>query len=354
VPAKWHFQGTLSQGAPCVGLATAVFRATSPDGLSFVEQMPMLGWFWGTGFAAKVHNNDCLPLKGPMSAQDFVKYLSATLNVAYVADYPLPEGMQARFQKSLDDAALPYAARYAAMHQQPPRQTVQLAAAVVRYKNGTFDMKGRIGTSVTCTEMTQPGMHSILRGMPDQPGWTTDQCRATVLYMAAPENQYDALLKLWDGPEMKIHGSPEWNRAVMDRDSRQAAMRDQQMNAQAAAQRQASAQQFNHDQAVRQQMHEQFLATMQRGTDMSMARAAQVANTNHAIAQDWVDYSLDRQTVLDPNTGQVSKVSSSYGYTWVDSTGHTSFQTNDVNANPNGALQGTWTRQQVVHGDGSQ
>ena len=34
--------------------------------------------------------------------------------------------------------------------------------------------------------------------------------------------------------------------------------------------------------------------------------------------------------------------------------GHTSFQTNDVNADPNGTLQGTWTRQQVVHCDGSQ
>jgi hypothetical protein len=355
VPAKWHFQGVLDQGGTCVGLASGVFRATSPDGLSFVEQMPMLGWSWGTGFAARVPpNNGCLPLKSAMSARDFLKYLTATLNVAYVADYPLPAEMQAKAQKGLDDAALPYAAQYAAMHAQPPKQTVQLAAAIVRYKNGTFEMKGRIGTSVTCTEINHAGQRSMLRGVPDQPGWTTDQCRATVLYMAAPENQYDALIKQWDKPEMQVHGNAEWGRAVIDRDNRRAAMRDQQMNATAAAQRQASAQQFAHDQAVRQQMHKQFLATMQRGTDMSMARAAQVANTNHTIASDWVDYSLDRQTVLDPNTGQLSRVSSSYGYTWVDSSGHTSFQTNDVNANPNGTLQGTWTRQQVVHGDGSQ
>ena len=67
-----------------------------------------------------------------------------------------------------------------------------------------------------------------------------------------------------------------------------------------------------------------------------------------------MDYALDRQTVLDPNSGQVSKVSSSYTYTWVDSTGQVSYQTNNPNADPNGALQGTWTRQRVVHGDGSQ
>ncbi|MGD0228082.1 MAG: hypothetical protein ABSF71_37745 [Terriglobia bacterium] len=354
VPAKWHFQGVLNQGGNCVGISSGVFRATSPDGLSFVEVMPMLGWFWGTGFAANVQNNDCLPLKGPMNAQDFLKYLAATLNVAYVADDPVPAEMQAKAEQIERNAELPYAAQYAAMHVQPPKTTVHLAQAIIRYRNGTFEMKGRLGTSVSCTEVNHAGMRSMLRGVPDQPSWTTDQCRATVQYMAAPENQYDALIKQWDTPEMQVHGNPEWGRAWIDRNNRQAAMRDQQMNAQAAAQRQASAQQFAHDQAVRQQMHEQFLATMQRGTDMSMARAAQVANTNHTIASDWVDYSLDRRTVLDPNTGQLSKVSSSYSYTWVDSSGHTSFQTNDVNANPNGTLKGTWTRQQVVHGDGTQ
>jgi hypothetical protein len=34
--------------------------------------------------------------------------------------------------------------------------------------------------------------------------------------------------------------------------------------------------------------------------------------------------------------------------------GRTSHQTNEVNANPNGTLQGNWPRQQVVHGDGTQ
>jgi hypothetical protein len=92
---------------------------------------------------------------------------------------------------------------------------------------------------------------------------------------------------------------------------------------------------------------------MQRGTDMSMNRAAQIANSNHTIASDWVDYSLDQQTVRDPNTGQVSKVSSAYSYTWVDSSGKNSYQTQYSDANPNGILQGNWTRQQQVHGDGT-
>jgi hypothetical protein len=93
---------------------------------------------------------------------------------------------------------------------------------------------------------------------------------------------------------------------------------------------------------------------MQRGTDMSMARTQQNMNARSTATSDWVDYALDRKTVLDPNTGQLSKVSSAYSYTWADSTGKMSYQTNDPTANPNGVLQGNWTKQTVVHGDGSQ
>lgn len=83
---------------------------------------------------------------------------------------------------------------------------------------------------------------------------------------------------------------------------------------------------------------------MHRGTNMSMARTQQNRNARSTATSDWVDYALDRHTVLDPNTGQVNKASSSYSYTWVDSTGKVGYQTNDPNANPNGILQGTWTK----------
>ena len=111
--------------------------------------------------------------------------------------------------------------------------------------------------------------------------------------------------------------------------------------------------QFQLGQAARQRMNDDFNATIQRGTQMSMNQATQIANSDHTISSDYVDYSLDQQTVRDPNTGQLSKVSSTSSFTWLDASGKTSFQTNDPNANPNGTLQGTWTRQQKVHGDGS-
>jgi hypothetical protein len=145
----------------------------------------------------------------------------------------------------------------------------------------------------------------------------------------------------------------DWGDAWVKRAAEQSQQQNNAMLAAAQKRFQAQQQAIRHSMAVQQQMHEQFMQNMQAGTDRSMARAAEVANSNHRMAQDMVDYSLDRQTVMDPGTGQISKVSSAYSSTWVDASGKTSYQSNDPNANPNGVLPGNWTRQAVVHGDGT-
>jgi hypothetical protein len=182
---------------------------------------------------------------------------------------------------------------------------------------------------------------------------TVDKCTAVTQYISAPESKFPTLAKTWDSQGWGATELTDWAQAWIQRNNQQSQQMIAQMNATAAAQRQASAQQFQHDQAVRQQMHEQFMQTMQEGTDRSMARTAAAAQARTTAASDWVDFALDRQTVRDPNTGQVSKVSSTYSHTWIDETGKSSYQTNNVNANPNGVLPGTWTQQTQTHGDGS-
>jgi hypothetical protein len=363
VPAKWHFQGVLYQGGNCTSVPFNVFRATSPDGLSYVERMPVLAWFWGKGpFLKFMPKTDCLPLSGPMTAQQFLVYLAGTMKVQYIGPDPVPAEENEKAQKGLRDAEAIYGPKYAASHLTPPKNTRELARAIVQYRNGSFTMKGRLDAQIDCTETQYPGQPMLTPyGGPGHPPQqttgapsTVDKCTAGVTYSTAPENQFASVLRQWDAPGMGGRVQVPWEQAWMQRSQQQA---QQFMNAQMQASNQrmqANAQQFQHDQAVRQQMHEQFLATMQRGTDMSMARTQQSMNARSTATSDWVDYALDRQTVRDPSTGQVSKVSSAYSYTWVDSTGKTSYQTNDPNANPNGVLQGNWTQQKVVHGDGSQ
>lgn len=362
IPAKWHFQGVLYQGGNCTSVPFNVFRATSPDGLSYVERMPVLAWFWGKGpFLKFMPKTDCLPLNGPMSAQKFLEYLAGVMKVQYVGPAPVPAEENEKAQKGLHDVDAIFAPKYAASHMTPPKNTRELARAIVQYQNGTFTMKGRLDAMIDCSETVYPGQPMLTPyGGPGHPPQqttgapsTVDKCTAGVTYSTAPENQFAAVLRQWDAPGMGGRVQDPWQQAWMQRSQQQA---QQFMDAQrqaSNARMQAQSQQFQHDQAVRQQMHEQFLATMQRGTDMSMSRTQQSMKARSTATSDWVDYALDRQTVRDPSTDQVSKVSSSYSYTWVDSTGKTSYQTNDPNANPNGVLQGNWTQQKVVHGDGS-
>jgi hypothetical protein len=344
VPAKWHFAGRMIQGTSCSAIAFPVFRATSPDGLTILERLPRVDWKWGSGPNAA---GDCLPLKRELSAKEFLKYMAATFQVQYVADDPYPADVVAQNNRGFEDAKAANAAKYRAAGMIPPEEHTDMDRAIVSYKNGSFTIKGQIAASIYCSTNT-------VHANPNQPAWVTHSCTATMRYVRAPEAQYAAAMKLLE--RAGAVQNPQWAQAWSQRNNAQTQQGLNRINQQAAqtqAQLNASHQQFMQSQATRQKMHEEFMATMQRGTDMSMNRTAQAMNARSTATSNWVDYALDQQTVRDPNSGQVNKVSSTYSYTWVDSTGKTSYQTNDANANPNGALNGNWTRQQVVNGDGT-
>ncbi len=95
-------------------------------------------------------------------------------------------------------------------------------------------------------------------------------------------------------------------------------------------------------------MHDDFDSTIKRGTDLSMKQAAATSNASHRAADDWADYSLDKQKRLNTQTGEISKDSSAFSYTWINETGQ-HYQTNNINDNPNGRLSGNWNMAETVH-----
>jgi hypothetical protein len=336
-PAKWHFQGTVLQGTSCTSIPMAVFRVFSPDGLSEIERMPRVDWRWGTTPPGGKPPVGCLPFKQVMTAKEILQYTSAILKVEYVKDLPVAPEKIATYRQALSSAGGPSGN---GMQRFPDEG--DLASALVRYKNGSFAMEGRLDAQVRC-QHTQMGPANRL--------WDIHVCWANLKYAHAPEAQFNAVSAMSDDVREII--VQQWLSAYLTQQARQGQeMLNNQMktnNARMAAQQQ----QFERGQAMRQRQNDEFNATLARGTQMSMNQATQIANSNHTITSDWTDYSLDQQTVRDPNTGQVSKVSSTYNYTWLDQSGKVAFQTTDANADPNGALKGNWTRQQVVHGDGS-
>ena len=361
IPSKWHFTGVLYQGGNCMPVPNAVFRATSPDGLSYVEDLPDLSWRWGTGpAAAPTPQSTCLPANGPMSGQEFLKYLAGVMKVNYLSADTVPAADAAEAQSEQQNAEASVAPLYASHHMSPPKGTVELARGLVTYKNGTFAMKGRINTKISCTTTIVPGGKVLGPwggpGHPPQlidgPSSTVYLCTAHCRYFTAPDSQFAALLKQWDENELGAHQSElAWRQAWMKRSAEQAQQTMTVINNMARQAMQASAQQFAHDQGVRQRMHDQFLATMQRGTDLSMQRATDSMNARSTSASDWVDYALDRRTVIDPNSGQLTKISTQ-AIAWSNGAGQM-YVSKDAIANPNGFLPGNWTQQVYVHGNGT-
>ncbi len=328
IPADWIFLGMVEQGTPCAVGAFPIMRLMSPDGLTGMKLLPRLDWAWSDGrnYQPKP-NSACLPYKREMPASEVLKYMIGLVQVQYVREEPTPQ---------LADIRRNAATRNSATFS----NTVDMAAARVRYHIHKIDIDEVVNVLVTCTA------NDVM-----MVGWQHN-CSAYTTRTWAPQGQYsDALFKtISKSMVIDQQWTARWNAVMAQRIQAMAEQSGQAVRAmgdQMAQQRNAQQAQWQQAQDLRNRQHEEFMATLQRGTDMSMQRAAQSANTRAQAADDWCDFALDQQKRMDPNTGVITKDSSAYTYTWVNQSGQR-IQTNDVNANPNGNGTGIWTLQQNV------
>ncbi len=320
IPAGFQFQGMYVPGSSCQSNPFPVFRAYSTDGLMEMRGLPRFDWSWNNSPYKPPAGGDCLNIQQEVSAQDFIKYLVGVLQVAYVKDEAPPAAQAASYQQTL--AGLN--ARGGGIHMEGG-----MAAGRVQYKNGSYTIEELISVTTLCSKnmMNIPGKD-----------WFSENCSAFAVLTRAPQGQLDGLVKAIQAQKGGASANQQWSATY----TQTVINRMVQQNNEIMQQRQA---QFNQAQAIRAEQHQQFLAQMQAGKDRSMAQAAQVANTNHTMAQDWCDYALDQQTVT--GSGGTAKVSSAYTQTW--SNGKQFYQTNDPNVNPGPG----WSLQTKVHGDGT-
>jgi hypothetical protein len=352
-PAGWQFQGVLVPADECKMLPYVVYRATSPDGLTFVENQPTLHWKFGTGPMGASRPVGCLPIDHPISAREFLQYVANMMHYTWVGDEAVPGSEQHQVQDSLAKTNAQFAAQFRAAGAEPMRQSADLARARVAFTNGSFPMMGQLDGRVICTNQTVGGFHSALAGVASRPDSVLADCGGEVRFTAAPASQYDKITQLMDADGVGYKPEPGWLNAYVQRSNQIAMQNIKTLDQMIQSEENASNQFWQNARAVSNQQHQQFMQGMQDQFNHFQAGQAAQQAQRATFTSDMVDFALDRQTVADPNTGQLSKVSSTYGQTWVDSSGKHSFQTNNVNANPNGYLPGNWTKQTVVHGDGS-
>jgi hypothetical protein len=346
IPAKWVFDGAVMQGSPCSIGASAIFRIMSPDGISEVKMLPRLDWAWNSlpKGPAKPASPDCLPFDHEVPAAEVLKYMIGILGVTFVKDLPAPglAAMQENNRKGNEERAA-----------KVPKGTPTLmmksdvANARVTYNINNIPVEETLGVSTLCSDSP----NHPPAGMQVQHFYT---CNAWVTRTRARQGQLDGMKGTFDAMSRSLVIDQEWNskwQAVMSQkitdmyaaSTKAILKRGDDINRAMQARHSA----FMQGQEMRQRQHEAFLSTMQRGTDMAMNRSKEAANARSRMAGDWADYALDQQKRLDPKTGEISKDSAAYSYTWVDESGH-HYQTNDVNDNPNGRQAGNWTLQQNI------
>jgi hypothetical protein len=341
IPAGWRLQG-ITMVSPCTFSPWPVFRAYSPDGLMQMRIEPVFGWQWHPN-AKGTFNSGCANISAPISAAAFLQYYLGTMQggVHVVGPIPVPsaysewaQGLAA--QKNQGNSRVAPAMQ--------TQNTADTAAIRVEQVNGSFVVEERLRTVVECSMNNDrsTAMSNALYG---------GTCWARVDVLAAPQGRLDALVQLVDTNNLP-HGvnSAQWTQAALLRQQRQDAQAMAALTAQEQQESQMIYQQFQQIMQRSAAEHQAFMQQQESQFESAMNNANASMNAQSTAASDWVDYSLNQETVLNPD-GSTTKVSSGYSQTWTN--GSQWYQTDDPSSNPNGFLQGNWSPTTQVHGNGT-
>ncbi|HVN92442.1 MAG TPA: hypothetical protein VMT38_02035, partial [Terracidiphilus sp.] len=341
IPAGWKLQG-ITMISPCTFSPWPVFRAYSPDGLMQMRTEPVFGWQWHPNMRGTL-NSGCANLSGQISAAAFLQYYLGTMQggVHVVGPMPVPPAFS-QWAQGLAAQKNQGNSRVAPAMQ--TQNTADTAAIRIQQINGSFVVEERLRTVVECSmsnDRSTPMSNALYGGT----------CWARVDVLSAPEGRLDALVQLVDNNNLP-HGvnSQQWTQAALQRQQRQGAQAIAALTAQEQQESKMIYQQFEQIMQRSAAEHQAFMQQQESQFESAMNNAYASMDARSTAAADWVDYSLNQETVMNPD-GSTTKVSSDYSQTWTDGTHW--YQSNETGLNPNGVLQGTWTQSTRVHGNGT-
>ena len=337
IPAGWKLQG-ITMISACTFSPWPVFRAYSPDALMQMRIEPVVGWQWHPALKG-TFNSGCANISGQISAAAFLQYYLGMMQGGVHVEGTMP--VSAAYQQW----AQGYAANLTQLTTRAPaamrsNYTADTAALRIEVVNGSFVVEERLRTVVEC---------SI--GNNASPSQTGGTCWARVDVLTAPLGELDALVQLVDNNNLP-HGvnSPQWTQAALQRQQRQGQQAMAALTAQEQQESQMIYQQFQQIMQRSAAEHQAFMQQQESQFESAMNNANASMNAQSTAASDWVDYSLDRETVMNPD-GTTTKVTAGYSETWTNGTQW--YQTDIPNSNPNGVLAGNWSPTTQVQGNGT-
>lgn len=338
VPAGWKFVGTILRPSGCHASPTPAsglsYTSLSPDGVTAYMQLPGVSWSWQNNPHPLVKAK-CAPIRIDTAAGFLLNIAVPNLhpNATSVKVVPLPQAIQSGINAKLQQEQQQNAAMARSYGQKPQRLVLDGARVRIEYEEHGRKLEELLMTVIDCTE-------SQTVALPMQPSYTQRDCssRGTII-SRAPKGHLDELLAQ---ARPQAQENPAWdNRVIQD-------MRYNFQRLQAA-----SNQQFQSLMGKIQTDTQHTLATgkayqdlTRNTTNSSMKNDRDRQNAIDNSAHQTALYALDRQTFVNPATGERIEASSQYNHQWISSDNSTLIQTQDHTFDPNGVvypIQQSWT-----------
>ena len=338
VPNGWKFIGTILRPGGChpapFAAAGLTYTSLSPDGVTAYMELPGTTWSWtSTGQS----------MTGPKCAAIDINSASGfLLNIAIpnlhpdakiVGIVPVKQAMQDALHQQLENAQTQNNAMARSYGQKPQHLILDAAQVRIEYQENGRDVEELLTSVIDCTESQTIAMYA-------SPSRQQRSCssRGTII-KRAPKGYLDTLIAQTP-PTLAIN--PAWDsRVIQDMKTGFAQMQkasNDNFNAMMANMKAAGDARTRQAENFRAQQQTSFEHAMQNDRD----RQAAIDKSAHQMAL----FALDKQTFVNPDTGQKIEASSQYNHQWISSDGQTLIQNQDPTFDPNGVvypIKQSWT-----------
>ena len=335
VPSGWKYAGMILRAGGChpppVPASGLSYIEQSPDGLTAFAQLPGVSWSWTSDGSvvlpkcpANININTAAGLLLNIGVPNLHPHATSVVVV------PL--------SKENQDAINANNVRLAAQSRSFGRQFQDAARVVVQYEINGVAVEENMLTVIDCTEARGIPMPGGI-GQASRPGRITRNCSSRGTYITrVPKGHLEEAMKSRIFPQI----NSEWdNRVIHDMTSAY-----QQYQAASDAQFKANQQHFAEHNQQMLERGKQFQANLQDSTNRAIQNDRNTQATIDHAAHQTALYSLDKQTFINPSTGQRIEASNQYNHQWISSDGSTMIQTQDHSIDPNGsvyAVSQSWT-----------
>lgn len=302
LPADWSFEGAVLRGS-CGSGAMYVYRASSPDGLTGVQAMPAVDWYYAQDpRAITMTGGSTCNLHAPVAATK-----QAAEIAAQVRPNPQLDPVQTMPQPKIDQFVLDTNQKFAqqaATFGQPADKGGHLSAETARI-HLRYDYQGHpeeewlqvqtmiwdLGVSVMGT-----GRYGIIK-----PEWARSQHTQTYVGgLRAPQGKLESSKALLEQIQSSVKLVPEYDQAMQ-------AFMQQQFNA-AQARSNAVFQQImkngrdSEDRLIQQ--HNDYMNWQNQRRDAQNQQFQQDMARKDGQTKNYIDYIYNQQYYQNPETGQ--------------------------------------------------